>query len=387
MGLQFPKSAGHWRSWLVTIPAASLVTGVLVSVALITSIAAWQRFMYRLWSRVVLAIYGAHVRVVGAENLDPARNYVLASNHMSLADTPVLFGHMPIPFKILAKRELLRVPFIGWYLDRAGHLTVSRGSIRSAIESMNDAARLVREKHLSVLIFPEGTRSLEGVGTFKDGAAYLAIAAGVPIVPVALAGTNRILPAKSSYIQPGDVELRIGQPIETAGMRLKDRAGLTQDVEDRVRSLFECKMGHVGLNGPGGSVPLFRRVLQLCSSIYHAVIGLLLFGIGLFATITRAGTSLKMTMLPLFSGAYLNVWLMTIGVAGVVLALLALNGKLCRVFAVWTTLALLVMLHGYWLSPHLFRNVAEIWNAVWLCLGAMIACFGAWWAVRGTRRA
>jgi 1-acyl-sn-glycerol-3-phosphate acyltransferase len=157
---------------------------------------------------------------------------------MSLVDTPLLFRWLPGNFRFLAKRELLNVPFIGWYLRRGGHLTVSRGSIRSSIESMNEAARLIRERRISVLIFPEGTRSREGMKEFKDGAAYLAIAAGVPAVPVALVGSDRVLPAKSSYFRPGRVEIRIGDPIPTGQLTLKDRGALTRQLEHCVRELF-----------------------------------------------------------------------------------------------------------------------------------------------------
>jgi len=236
-------SLGRLRSWIFTIPVAVLITAVMITLAVLTSVVApsgvLQRFWYRAWAAMVLFVFRAKVRVVGAERLNPDQNYVIASNHASLVDTPVLLGGMPIPFKFLAKQELLRVPFIGWYLRRAGHLTVSRGSIRSSIESMNEAARLIGERHVSVLIFPEGTRSAEGMQKFKEGAAYLAIAAGVPMAPVALVGTGRVLPAKSSHFRAGTVELRIGEPVSTAGRTLKDRAVLTTLVEQRVREMLE----------------------------------------------------------------------------------------------------------------------------------------------------
>jgi 1-acyl-sn-glycerol-3-phosphate acyltransferase len=236
-------SPGHIRSWLFTIPVAVLITAVMVTTAVTTSVVApggaWQRFLYRSWAAMVLFVFGARVRVTGAEHLAPGQNYVIASNHSSLVDTPVMLGCLPLPFKFLAKKELLKVPFIGWYLSRAGHLTVSRGSIRSSIESMNEAARIIRERHLSVLIFAEGTRSREGLQPFKEGAAYLAIAAGVPIATVALVGTGKILAAKSSHFRSGDVELRIGEPISTEGLSLKERGRLTALAQERVEALLE----------------------------------------------------------------------------------------------------------------------------------------------------
>jgi 1-acyl-sn-glycerol-3-phosphate acyltransferase len=234
---------GHLRSWLFTIPLASLVTAVMITVAAGTSAVApagrWQRFLYRAWGRMVLGIAGARVRVRGAENLSPGQNYVFGANHLSLMDIPLMFMGLPVDFKFLAKRELLKAPFIGWYLRRAGHLTVDRASLRSSIESTNEAARLIGERRLSVLIFAEGTRSATGeLQPFKEGAAWLAIQSKTPLAPVAIVGTDQLLPAKSSYFMPADVELRIGEPIAVEGLTLKDRAALTARLRERVEELL-----------------------------------------------------------------------------------------------------------------------------------------------------
>jgi 1-acyl-sn-glycerol-3-phosphate acyltransferase len=234
---------GYVRSWLFTTPLATLVTALLMSTAVVSTIfgqaGRWQSFLYRLWGTWVLAIFGARVTVRGAERMKPGRGYVIVSNHLSLVDTPVLVRYLPVEAKFLAKRELLKVPFVGWYLRFNGHLTVDRGSIRSSLTSMNECARLVRERTLSVLIFPEGTRSRDGqLQPFKDGAAYLAIQSGVELAPVALVGTDDVLPAKDSCFISGDVELRIGEPIATTGLTLKDRGALTARAEEAVRKLL-----------------------------------------------------------------------------------------------------------------------------------------------------
>jgi len=240
--------SGYVRSWIWTIPAASVVTAVLITTAVATSPFApagrWQTRLYRLWARAVLALFGARVRVSGGERLSPRGHYVFVSNHLSLADTPVMLHALPVPFKFLAKRELLRVPFIGWYLRRAGHLTVDRRSVRSSIESLNEAARLIREHSLSVLIFAEGRRSPDGtLQPFKDGAAWLAIESGAEAVPVAILGTDRVLPAKDSCILPGDVEVRIGAPLAPAGFTLRERGAFTGLLEERVRALLPAPEG------------------------------------------------------------------------------------------------------------------------------------------------
>jgi 1-acyl-sn-glycerol-3-phosphate acyltransferase len=236
-------SFGRLRSWIFTIPVAVLITAVGTSIAILTSpfdpAGARVQLIGQVWGAAVLFIFGARGRVRGVENLAPGAHYVIASNHLSLVDTPVVVRWMPVPFKFLAKRELLKVPFIGWHLACSGHLTVDRASIRSTIESMNEAARLIRERRLSVLIFPEGTRSPDGVmQPFKDGAAYLAIASGVPLVPVALVGTGRILPARSSHFRSGRIEVRIGRPIPVAGYTLKDRRAVTALLQSRVAALL-----------------------------------------------------------------------------------------------------------------------------------------------------
>lgn len=221
-----------------------LTTAVLITAAVIVALVApgsrrQQWFQHR-WGAAVLAVVGAKVTVVGAEKIDPAANYVVASNHGSLMDISVLFGWLPVPFKFLAKRELLKVPFIGWYLNRDGHLTVDRKSLRSSIESTNECARLIREKRLSVLIFPEGTRSPDGeLQRFRDGAAFLAIQSGVPLLPVGIVGAYDILPARSSWFMPGEIELRFGDPISVEGLTSRDRAVLTARLEQAVRDLLD----------------------------------------------------------------------------------------------------------------------------------------------------
>ena len=173
----------------------------------------------------------------GVEKLDPAKSYVLVANHRSFMDTPVALGHIPLEFRFFAKHGLFHVPFIGWYLRRAGHLPVFRGDPRASVKTLIDGARLIRERGVSVLLFPEGGRTGGPMREFKEGAAYIAIKAGVPIVPVGIVGTREILPMGSSYVRRGRVSLSVGDPIPTAGMKLHDRADLTRRLENEVARL------------------------------------------------------------------------------------------------------------------------------------------------------
>lgn len=185
----------------------------------------------RRWARSLLAVSGIEVAVEGIEKIRPDGSYVFASNHLSYMDTPVILANIPVQFRFLAKRGLFQIPFLGTHLARAGHIPVPRADPRAAIKAMALAAETIRGRGISMLIFPEGGRSEDGnLQTFKEGAAYIAVKAGAPIVPVALMGTREVLPFGSGRIRPGRVTLCIGDPIETRGLTLRDRAALVERV-------------------------------------------------------------------------------------------------------------------------------------------------------------
>jgi 1-acyl-sn-glycerol-3-phosphate acyltransferase len=128
---------------------------------------------------------------------------------------------------------------LGNHLARAGHIPVPREDPRGAVRTMSLAASIIREKGISILIFPEGGRSHDGLmRPFKDGAAYIAIKAGVPVVPVALQGTRAILPFGSGKIRPGRVVLKIGEPIQTSSLTLRDRSAVTAQVRDQIANML-----------------------------------------------------------------------------------------------------------------------------------------------------
>jgi 1-acyl-sn-glycerol-3-phosphate acyltransferase len=211
---------GHAWSLLFTVPVALTITGTMIALAVThSSIDRREGVTFRwfkAWSRAVLGFIGVRVTFDGGAELDPLSPYVFVSNHASLIDIPVLVYTLPAHLRFMAKRELMSVPFIGWWLRHDRHLPVDRSDARAAMRSLNEGAEAVRRHGLSVLLFPEGSRSRTGIQPFKDGAALLAIKAGVPLVPVAVRGTDRVLPAKSSYLRGGDVHVRIGEPIPTA---------------------------------------------------------------------------------------------------------------------------------------------------------------------------
>ncbi len=189
----------------------------------------------RVWARSLLAIAGVRVKVEGLENLTPGQAYVFASNHLSYMDTPVILTHIPADFRFMAKDGLFKIPLLGTHLGQAGHIPVPREDPRAAVKTMSVAANSIRTRNISLLIFPEGGRSHDGVlQPFKDGAAYIAIKAGVPVVPLGISGTREILAMHSATFHRGHVTLRIGEPIPTEGLTLHDRKSVTDSVRKTV---------------------------------------------------------------------------------------------------------------------------------------------------------
>jgi 1-acyl-sn-glycerol-3-phosphate acyltransferase len=184
----------------------------------------------RFWARSLLWITGVRVTVEGLEKVDPHGKHVFCANHLSYMDTPVVLGHIPTQFRFLAKKGLFDIPFMGTHLKQAGHVPVPLDDPRAAVRTLTLAARGIREHQTSMLIFPEGGRSEDGeLQPFKDGGAYIAIKAQVPLVPVALIGTREVLAMHSATFHPWRrVILRIGEPIPTDGLTLRNRQELTE---------------------------------------------------------------------------------------------------------------------------------------------------------------
>lgn len=229
------------RGILFADPAIVLATIFFGSISLIVSFfdhtGAVQIRVARAWARTLLAAGGVRVHVEGLEHVDPNGSYVFVANHSSYYDTPVALAHIPVQFRFLAKRGLFQIPFLGTHLSRAGHIPVPREDPRAAVKTMQTAAETIQQKKISLLIFPEGGRSRDGIlRAFKEGGAYIAIRAGVPVVPMVLIGTRAVLPYGSGVVLSGDVTLRIYKPIETKNLTLKDRGRLTEEIRQLISS-------------------------------------------------------------------------------------------------------------------------------------------------------
>jgi 1-acyl-sn-glycerol-3-phosphate acyltransferase len=195
------------------------------------------RRMQRHWARGLVKFWGVTVDVHGAEHMDPAGNYVVMSNHLSYADIVALFLALPVTPGFLAKRELMRVPFLAQALRSGGHVVIDRSQPGNAMQAISQAAAQVKAGK-TVLIFPEGTRGdSDSIGTFKKGGFHLARAAGVPILPVGLRGSRRIFPRGSLLVRPGKVEVHIGAPVPPEQVEQRDVSELVAIVRGEIMEL------------------------------------------------------------------------------------------------------------------------------------------------------
>jgi 1-acyl-sn-glycerol-3-phosphate acyltransferase len=217
--LQIPRF-DWWRTVFFLIPAIGLYTIVLGTLSVASSL--FERSGYfahlcaRLWSWLILATTGVDVSAAGLERLVPGRTYVFVSNHQSIYDIPIVFATLPYQLRIIAKESLAKFPFLGWHLRRTGHMLVDRRNPdRAAI--FRRWSNLVAQG-LSLIVFPEGTRSADGrVGRFKAGSFLLAMRVGLPVVPLSIAGSRHVMQKGRLMVCPGRVRLIVHDPIETAG--------------------------------------------------------------------------------------------------------------------------------------------------------------------------
>jgi 1-acyl-sn-glycerol-3-phosphate acyltransferase len=231
------------RSLFISTPLIVLSTIIMGTLSILASLfdgtGNSQHRLARIWGRSLLAFGFIRLEVEGVEKLDRGATYVFVSNHASYMDIPAILTVLPFQFRFFAKKGLYKIPFLGTHLKRAGHLPVDRSNARNSLKSMTEGARIIASRGVSVLLFPEGGRSPKGLRDFKEGAAYIAIKAGVPVVPMALIGMREKLPMHSIHIRSGRVRLRIADPIPTAGLRLSDREDLTLRLHAEVTRLIE----------------------------------------------------------------------------------------------------------------------------------------------------
>lgn len=232
-----------WRTVFFLIPAISLYTIVLGTVSLLSTLVDRSgdagHACARAWAWLILKTTGVRVTVRGLEHLDPHRSYVLASNHQSIYDIPIIFVSVPLQLRIVAKQSLGRIPFLGWHLQRTGHLLVDRRNPGPDIVAK--MRRLVNEAH-SLIVFPEGTRSMDGtLGRFKRGSFVVALDAQLPVVPVTVIGSRSVMQKGRLMVCPGDVRLIVHEPIPTAGLVREDITAFAEKVRHAVAETLNAE--------------------------------------------------------------------------------------------------------------------------------------------------
>ena len=219
------------------IPAVTLYTIVLGTASLASSLfdrgGRLGHRCARAWAWLILETTGVRVRVSGLEHLDPSCSYVVAANHQSIYDIPIVFTALPLQLRIVAKDSLGRIPFLGWHLQRTGHLLVDRKNPGAGI--LKKMAQLVGGAR-SLVVFPEGTRSGDGrVGRFKGGIFLLAIDSGLPVLPVSIARSRFVMKRGQLMVCPAEVVLTVHEPVTTAGIGREQAREFADRVRDIVR--------------------------------------------------------------------------------------------------------------------------------------------------------
>jgi 1-acyl-sn-glycerol-3-phosphate acyltransferase len=224
-----------WRTVFFLIPAIAVYTIILGTASLLSTLVDRRGYTAhrcaRLWGRLILLTTGVRVQVRGA--LPPmGTSYVVASNHQSIYDIPVIFGALPFQLRIIAKASLGNFPFLGWHLRLAGHLLVDRENPGASV--FKKMQRMIGQD-ASLIIFPEGTRSRDGrVARFKGGVFLLAIESGLPILPISIGGSRHIMLKGRLMTCPGDVTLTVHEPVSTAGLSREDARALAARVQSIV---------------------------------------------------------------------------------------------------------------------------------------------------------
>jgi 1-acyl-sn-glycerol-3-phosphate acyltransferase len=233
----------RWRTNVVHIPLMTLTTMVCGSLSLLVSLVEKhgraQHRIARFWARTLVFFVGSSLRIRGNENLRRHPAAVYASNHTSYMDTPVVFAALPFQFRILAKKELWPIAFIGWYLNRSGQIPIDTRNPRATLSSLGAGVKALRSG-MPLFVFPEGGRTPNGeLQNFLSGAAYLAIRAQVPLVPIALSGVYDLLPIHTRHLYPGELTLTAGEAIDTKGMTVRQTDELTEKLRAAIQELSD----------------------------------------------------------------------------------------------------------------------------------------------------
>ncbi len=230
--------------WIFYVPFIFLNTLIFGIVAVIVSIVVNQKagsyWGGVVWSRVNALFVPMLVKVQGKEKIEKDRSYIIMANHQSYFDIFLMYGWLGLDIKWVMKKDLAKVPGLGFGAKKVGHIFLDRSNKRNALKSLEEARKRLAQGS-SVVIFPEGTRSETGkIGNFKRGGFKLAYDLNLPILPITLENTKNILPAKSLMLFPGKVKMTVHNPITVNTMDFKEFADLIPKVKEIIQSGMKC---------------------------------------------------------------------------------------------------------------------------------------------------
>lgn len=226
--------------FLIFVPVLAVSTAFFGSLAMILVLFLKPKLVAQIcgvsWARLNSFMTPMRVKVSGRDNIDPKQSYVIVSNHMSQYDIFVLYGWIGIDFKWVMKASLIKVPFLGPACDKLEHIFIDRSNTQAAVKSINQAKQRI-VNGTSVIFFPEGTRSKTGqMLPFKKGAFKFAIDLDLPLLPVSIIGTDKVLPTGSINLLPGEAELKIHRPIPVGDYNDKNLEQLMQEARRVIQS-------------------------------------------------------------------------------------------------------------------------------------------------------
>lgn len=236
----FRERLSYVRSICITAPLVFIATGTMGSLSLASSLidssGRFQHACARFWARLVLTICRVHVKVSGLFPFKHDAPYVFFVNHQSHMDIPIILAALPLSFRFAAKKELFRIPFLGWHLRRSGHISVDRKNPHATLKSFRTAEDRLRAG-TSLVFFPEGATSLDGViKPFKSGGFVLAEQSQAEVVPVTIQGSRAVLMPKTYHVRGGSVDVTLGSPISTKGFSQQE---LNARVRAEILTTFE----------------------------------------------------------------------------------------------------------------------------------------------------
>ncbi len=192
----------------------------------------------RAWSWLIMKTILSPVKVTGLDKIDTSKPHVYAVNHASAMDIPVLYVYLPFQFRIVFKKELLKYPVVGWQLKRSGQVCIDQQKPANSIAAIRSAVKSL-QAGMPLVIYPEGGRTPDGeIKPFLPGAFFLAIKAQVDIVPIALVGTYELLPMNTYHLKCRPLEMRVGEPISTTGLKMRDMEAVSAKVRKAMEDLY-----------------------------------------------------------------------------------------------------------------------------------------------------